>query len=99
MKWQRTESHRHSFVVRGVFAARRTTRFAINLSCKRQVKICSPSSTQTEIALHITCADFTTWLWISVGSRGRFWQNAHGPKFAAKAKERSLRRNTQRLWF
>src|SRR5204863_9694940 len=50
----------------------------------------SQSFTQTETALLTISADFTTWQLISVGSRGPSWQNAHGRKSEAEAKERSL---------
>ena len=81
--------------VREDFAAKHTIRSAINRSSKRPAKICSRSFTRTETVSHIICADFTTWLSISVGSRGPSSQNEHGPKSEAKARERSLPKNMQ----
>src|SRR5438874_13312249 len=50
---------------------------------------------RTETVSLTICADFTIWLSISVGFRGPFSQNEHGPRSAAKAKERSQQTNTR----
>src|SRR5437764_816356 len=77
------------------FAAKHMTRSEINRSSKPPEPTSSQSFTQTETALLTISADFTIWLLISVGSRGPFWQNALGPKSAAKTKERSRRKSTE----
>src|SRR5437867_10184156 len=72
------------------FAANHTIRSEINRSSKPPEPTSSQSFTPMGTVSHIISADFTIWRLISVGSRGPSWQNAHGPKSAAEAKERSL---------
>src|SRR5437899_13111008 len=95
MKWRRMEFHQRRPDAREVFAQKRTTPFAINPSCKRPAKICSPSSTRTEIASHTISADFTTWRLISADSHGPSSQNAHGHKSEPQVRGRSLPNHTQ----
>jgi hypothetical protein len=95
MRWPRTGSLRPRHGVRVVFGAKRTIRFDTNRSHKRPLWTCLPSCMQTEAAWVIICAGFTTWPWISVGSRGPSSPNEHGPKSEANKKERSLPKNMQ----
>src|SRR5438034_4582792 len=81
--------------VREVFGAKRTTQSATDHSFKQRPKMCSLSFMLTGTVSRIICADFTIWLSISVGSRGPSSQNEHGPRFAAKARERSLPKSMQ----
>src|SRR5712671_6237399 len=50
-------------------------RSEINRSSKPPELTSSQSFTPTATVSHIICADFITWRSISVGSRGRSWQN------------------------
>src|SRR5436190_13875732 len=77
------------------FEAKHTIRSEINRSSKPPEPTSSQSFTPTATVSHIIFADFTTWRSISVGSRGPSWQNAHGPKSEAEAKERSLPKNME----
>src|SRR5260370_25578532 len=95
MKWQPTEFQPRSSDALVDFAAEPTTPFAANRLSKPPAKICSRSSTLTEIVWRIICDGFTTWLSISVGSRGPSSQNEHGPKSTATVKERSRPKNMQ----
>src|SRR6266699_2263529 len=90
MKWEPMEFQQRSSDALVDFAAKHTTQSEINRLSKQPAQTCSRSSTQTETASRIISADFTTWRSISAGSRGPSSQNEHGPKSAAKAKERSL---------
>src|SRR5437667_9463224 len=72
------------------FGVKLTTPFEINRSSKPPEPTSSQSFTPTATVSHIIFADFIIWRLISVGSRGPSWQNAHGLKSEAEAKERSL---------
>src|SRR5437667_11841255 len=93
MKWQRMEFRQRKSDAPGDFEAKHTIRSEITRSSKPPEPTSSQSFTPTATVSHIISADFTTWRSISVGSRGPFWQNAHGLKSEAQAKERSLPKN------
>src|SRR5947208_17032158 len=93
MKWQRTEFRQRKSDAREDFEAKHTIQSDINRSSKPPELTSSQSFTPTATVSHIIFADFTTWRSISVGSRGPSWQDAHGLKSEAKAKERSLPKN------
>src|SRR5437773_5084443 len=95
MKWQRMEFQRRSIDAHVAFGAKPMTLSEINPSYKQRAQTCSPSFTQTEIALRTISADFTTWRLISAGSHGPSSQNEHGQKFEVKVRERSLPKNTE----
>src|SRR5438067_11749597 len=90
MKWRRMEFRQRRSDAREDFEAKHMTRSEINRSSKPPEPTSSQLFTQTETALPTISADFTTWQLISVGSRGPSWQNAHGRKSEAEARERSL---------